>query len=34
LRRIEEHLGTLPADAPKKKSESWQLPNTPLQLQK
>ena len=33
LRRIEEHLGTLPDDAPKKKSESWQLPDTPLQLQ-
>jgi hypothetical protein len=33
LRRIEEHLGTLPADAPKKKAESWQLPDTPLQLQ-
>jgi hypothetical protein len=34
LRRIEEHLGTLPADAPQKKSESWQLPDTPLQMQK
>jgi hypothetical protein len=33
LRRIEEKLGTLPDDAPKKKSESWQLPETPLQLQ-
>jgi hypothetical protein len=33
LRRIEEHLGTLPDDAPKKKSESWKLPETPLQLQ-
>jgi hypothetical protein len=33
LRRIEEHLGTLPDDAPTKKSESWQLPETPLQLQ-
>jgi hypothetical protein len=33
LRRIEEKLGTLPADAPKKKSESWQLPDTQLQLQ-
>ena len=33
LRRIEEHLGTLPADAPKEPSESWKLPDTPLQLQ-
>jgi hypothetical protein len=33
LRRIEEHLGTLPADAPKKKPESWQLPDTPLKMQ-
>jgi hypothetical protein len=33
LRRIEEKLGTLPEDAPKKKAESWQLPDTPLQLQ-
>jgi hypothetical protein len=33
LRRIEEHLGTLPSDAPTRKSESWQLPDTPLQLQ-
>ena len=33
LRRIEENLGTLPDDAPKKKSESWKLPETPLQLQ-
>jgi hypothetical protein len=33
LRRIEEHLGTLPDDAPTKKSESWQLPDTPLQRQ-
>ena len=32
LRRIEEHLGTLPDDAPKEKSESWKLPDTPLQL--
>jgi hypothetical protein len=30
LRRIEEKLGTLPKDAPKKKSESWKLPDTPL----
>ena len=33
LRRIEEKLGTLPDDAPKGKAESWQLPETPLQLQ-
>ena len=32
LRRIEEHLGTLPEDAPKQKSESWKLPDTPLRL--
>ncbi len=34
LRRIEENLGTLPDDAPKRpKSESWKLPETPLKLQ-
>jgi hypothetical protein len=33
LRRIEEHLGTLPHDAPNKKAESWKLPDTPLRLQ-
>jgi hypothetical protein len=33
LRRIEEKLGTLPGDAPSRKSESWQLPETPLQRQ-
>lgn len=32
LRRLEEKMGTLPADAPKVKSESWKLPETPLQL--
>jgi hypothetical protein len=32
LRRIEEHLGTLPEDAPANKSESWKLPDTPLRL--
>ena len=31
LRRIEEKLGTLPDDAPKERSESWKLPDTPLQ---
>jgi hypothetical protein len=33
LRRIEEQLGTLPDNAPKRKSESWKLPETPLELQ-
>jgi hypothetical protein len=32
LRRIEEKLGTLPADAPKEQSESWKLPDTPLKV--
>lgn len=32
LRRIEEKLGTLPDDAPKEKSESWKLPDTPQKL--
>jgi hypothetical protein len=32
LRRIEEHLGTLPDDAPNRESESWKLPDTPLEL--
>jgi hypothetical protein len=32
LRRIEEKLGTLPADAPKQRSESWKLPDTPQRL--
>jgi hypothetical protein len=30
LRRIEEHLGTLPDDAPSTKLESWKLPDTPM----
>jgi hypothetical protein len=29
LRRIEEKLGTLPDNAPKSKSESWKLPESP-----
>jgi hypothetical protein len=29
LRRIEEKLGTLPDNAPKAKSESWKLPDSP-----
>lgn len=33
LRRIEQHLGTLPPSAPKKKSESWKLPETPLEME-
>ena len=33
LRRIEESLGTLPDTAPSRKSESWQLPETPLEIQ-
>jgi hypothetical protein len=30
LRRIEQHLGTLPGDAPRANGERWQLPDTPL----
>jgi hypothetical protein len=30
LRRIEEHLGTLPENAPKAPEESWKLPATSL----
>jgi hypothetical protein len=33
LKRIEEHLGTLPSTRPDENSESWQLPETPLQVQ-
>jgi hypothetical protein len=33
LRRIEEHLGTLPASAPSEPGEKWKLPATPLDLQ-
>ena len=32
LRRIEEHLGTLPPSAPDDPGESWQLPETPLEV--
>jgi hypothetical protein len=32
LRRIEEHLGTLPDDAPMRDVESWKLPDTSLEL--
>lgn len=31
LRRIEEHLGTLPATAPSEPGEHWKLPETPLE---
>ena len=31
LRRIEEHLGTLPATAPSEKGQDWQLSETPLE---
>jgi hypothetical protein len=30
LRRIEEHLGTLPPGAPTEPGDQWQLPHTPL----
>ena len=33
LRRIEEHLGTLPATAPDDDGEQWQLPHTPLEVE-
>jgi len=33
LRRIEEHLGTLPASAPSEPGDQWKLPETPLELQ-
>ena len=33
LRRIEQHLGTLPQDAPDDPGQEWQLPDTPLQAQ-
>lgn len=29
LRRIEENLGTLPKDAPKKRGDTWKLPEAP-----
>jgi hypothetical protein len=31
LRRIEEHLGTLPGSAPAAPGETWKLPETPLE---
>ena len=33
LRRIEEHLGTLPSSAPSEAQERWKLPSTPLEVQ-
>ena len=33
LRRIEEHLGTLPPTAPTEQGEEWMLPHTPLESQ-
>jgi hypothetical protein len=33
LRRIEEHLGTLPPSAPTAPGEAWKLPETPLEVQ-
>ena len=32
LRRIEEHLGTLPNSAPQDTSTRWKLPDTPLEM--
>jgi hypothetical protein len=32
LRRIEQHLGTLPASAPTGPGEDWKLPETPLEV--
>jgi hypothetical protein len=33
LRRIEEHLGTLPSTAPDSVGEQWKLPETPLEAE-
>ena len=33
LRRIEEHLGTLPGTAPAAPAERWKLPHTPLEAE-
>lgn len=32
LRRIEEHLGTLPGSAPDEPGQEWKLPETPLEV--
>ena len=33
LRRIEEHLGTLPNSAPTEPGRQWELPETPLEME-
>jgi hypothetical protein len=33
LRRIEDHLGTLPPSAPSEPGEQWRLPDTPLEVE-
>jgi len=33
LRRIEDHLGTLPASAPDEAGQDWKLPETPLEVE-
>jgi hypothetical protein len=33
LRRLEEHLGTLPSDASTEPGQQWRLPDTPLKAQ-
>jgi hypothetical protein len=33
LRRIEQHLGTLPSSAPAQAGLSWKLPETPLEVE-
>ena len=33
LRRIEEHLGTLPSSAPRSAADAWKLPDTALEVQ-
>jgi predicted permease len=32
LRRLEEHFGTLPPNAPSEPGKSWKLPETPLEV--
>ena len=33
LRRIEDHLGTLPSTAPTEAGGNWRLPETPLEVE-
>ena len=33
LRRIEDHLGTLPKSAPSERGQDWKLPETPLEAE-